>query len=177
MGNVLSTQRSPAIQSRLLQENEKIVSRPPLSPFTREAAAGKARMAERLVPRARLVPELVCSNFAESLRFYTELLGFSVRYSRIDERFAYLERDGAELMASSPLVRIGFGRALSWHTRSAGASIFRFKFPTSPICTWPFWRLALRSFCRSKRDGIGGEKTQWGVKTVRSRCLAVCSEG
>jgi lactoylglutathione lyase len=52
----------------------------------------------RLVMRARLVPEFVCSNFAESHRFYTELLGFRVLYSRPAERFAYLERDGAELM-------------------------------------------------------------------------------
>jgi len=50
------------------------------------------------IMRARLVPEFVCSNFAESLRFYTELLGFRVLYSRPEERFAYLERDGAELM-------------------------------------------------------------------------------
>jgi catechol 2,3-dioxygenase-like lactoylglutathione lyase family enzyme len=48
--------------------------------------------------RAKLVPELVCSNFTESHRFYTELLGFRVLYSRPQERFAYLERDGAELM-------------------------------------------------------------------------------
>ena len=48
--------------------------------------------------RAKLVPEFICSNFAESLRFYTELLGFRVLYSRLEERFAYLERDGAELM-------------------------------------------------------------------------------
>jgi catechol 2,3-dioxygenase-like lactoylglutathione lyase family enzyme len=47
---------------------------------------------------AKLVPEFVCSNFAESHRFYTELLGFRVLYSRPEERFAYLERDGAELM-------------------------------------------------------------------------------
>jgi len=52
----------------------------------------------RSVMRAKLVPELVCSNFVESLRFYTELLGFRVLYSRTEERFAYLERDGAELM-------------------------------------------------------------------------------
>jgi catechol 2,3-dioxygenase-like lactoylglutathione lyase family enzyme len=48
--------------------------------------------------RAKLVPEFVCSNFSESHRFYTELLGFRVLYSRPEERFAYLERDGAELM-------------------------------------------------------------------------------
>ena len=53
--------------------------------------------------RPKLVPELICSNFADSLRFYTELLGFRVRYSRPEQRFAYLERDGAELMLEQPI--------------------------------------------------------------------------
>jgi len=53
--------------------------------------------------RAKLVPEFICSNFAESLHFYTELLGFRVLYSRLEERFAYLERDGAELMLEQPV--------------------------------------------------------------------------
>jgi lactoylglutathione lyase len=52
----------------------------------------------RFPMRAKLVPEFVCSDFEESLRFYTGLLGFRVLYSRPEERFAYLERDGAELM-------------------------------------------------------------------------------
>src|SRR5271168_2595460 len=47
---------------------------------------------------ARLVPELYCSNIGRSLAFYVNVLGFSVRYSRPEERFAYLEREGAELM-------------------------------------------------------------------------------
>jgi len=45
-----------------------------------------------------LVPELTCSNFSRSLKFYTEILGFSIRYARLDENFAYLEREGSELM-------------------------------------------------------------------------------
>jgi catechol 2,3-dioxygenase-like lactoylglutathione lyase family enzyme len=55
--------------------------------------------------RAKLVPEFVCSNFAESHRFYTELLGFRVLYSRPEERFAYLERDGADLMLEQSVSR------------------------------------------------------------------------
>jgi lactoylglutathione lyase len=55
--------------------------------------------------RAKLVPELICSNFADSLRFYTELLGFRVLYSRPEERFAYLERDGAELMLEQSIAK------------------------------------------------------------------------
>jgi catechol 2,3-dioxygenase-like lactoylglutathione lyase family enzyme len=48
--------------------------------------------------RPRIVPELYCSDFARSLVFFTELLGFAVRYARVEERFAYLDLAGAELM-------------------------------------------------------------------------------
>lgn len=50
-----------------------------------------------------LVPELYCSNFETSLTFYTHALGFSVIYSRNDERFAFLERQGAQLMIEQPV--------------------------------------------------------------------------
>ena len=52
--------------------------------------------------RARLVPELYCTDFQRSLRFYTEVLGFEVAYERPEERFAYLEREGAEIMLEQP---------------------------------------------------------------------------
>lgn len=48
--------------------------------------------------RAPLVPELACSDIARSVDFYTRLLGFSVLYDRPEEGFAYLVRDGAEIM-------------------------------------------------------------------------------
>ena len=46
----------------------------------------------------KLVPELGCSNIERSLKFYTEILGFEVLYARPEEGFAYVSRDGAELM-------------------------------------------------------------------------------
>jgi catechol 2,3-dioxygenase-like lactoylglutathione lyase family enzyme len=52
--------------------------------------------------RPRLVPELVCSDLARSLDFYVGVLGFAVVYERTEERFAYLEREGAELMLEQP---------------------------------------------------------------------------
>jgi catechol 2,3-dioxygenase-like lactoylglutathione lyase family enzyme len=45
-----------------------------------------------------LVPELQSSDFERSFRFYTEIVGFHVVYSRSEERFAYLARGDAELM-------------------------------------------------------------------------------
>lgn len=52
-----------------------------------------------------LVPELDVFDLATSLRFYEGVLGFRTLFERTAERFAYLERDGAELMieeASGP---------------------------------------------------------------------------
>jgi len=45
-----------------------------------------------------LVPELYVSNLETSLVFYIQVLGFEVAYDRPDEKFAYLHREGAELM-------------------------------------------------------------------------------
>lgn len=47
---------------------------------------------------APLVPELDVADLEASLAFYVGVLGFTVRYSRPEEQFAYLEREGAELM-------------------------------------------------------------------------------
>ncbi|MEO0960922.1 MAG: VOC family protein [Pseudomonadota bacterium] len=45
-----------------------------------------------------LVPELTVSQYAASLAFYRDLLGFSVRYERRDEGFGFLELGAAQLM-------------------------------------------------------------------------------
>jgi catechol 2,3-dioxygenase-like lactoylglutathione lyase family enzyme len=52
-----------------------------------------------------LVPELYVSDLARSLDFYCGLLGFSVLYDRPEERFAYLDREGAQLMLEQPTGR------------------------------------------------------------------------
>lgn|SRR5690349_16855481 len=45
-----------------------------------------------------LVPELIVSDLGVSLRFWRDLLGFEVLYERPAEGFAYLAREGAEVM-------------------------------------------------------------------------------
>ena len=52
-----------------------------------------------------LVPELNCSDFDRSLRFYRDLIGFEILYMRVEERFAFLEREGAQLMIEQPTDR------------------------------------------------------------------------
>jgi catechol 2,3-dioxygenase-like lactoylglutathione lyase family enzyme len=48
--------------------------------------------------RPKLVPELDVADLDRALRFYTDVCGFRVDYERPEEGFAYLEREGVELM-------------------------------------------------------------------------------
>ncbi|KMO37924.1 bleomycin resistance protein [Methylobacterium aquaticum] len=48
--------------------------------------------------RAKLVPELVVADLATSLRFWVDLIGFRIAYDRPENGFAYLDRDGAQVM-------------------------------------------------------------------------------
>ena len=63
---------------------------------------------------ALLVPELLCSDLAASLSFYTELAGFEVLYDRPEDGFAYLSLAGAELMLEEAPEE--FGDAEYWWT-------------------------------------------------------------
>ena len=54
---------------------------------------------------AVLVPELYVSDLARSLAFYCGALGFRMVYERSEERFAYIERNGAEFMLEEPVGR------------------------------------------------------------------------
>lgn len=45
-----------------------------------------------------LVPELTVSDYAASVAFYRDLLGFSVRYERPEEGFGFLELGAAQVM-------------------------------------------------------------------------------
>ena len=47
---------------------------------------------------APLVPELLVTDLAASLRFWCGVCGFAVLYDRPEEGFAYLHRDGAQVM-------------------------------------------------------------------------------
>ncbi|HSS01857.1 MAG TPA: VOC family protein [Kofleriaceae bacterium] len=47
---------------------------------------------------ARLTPELEVEDLDRSLAFYTGVIGWTVLYARPEERFAFLELEGAHLM-------------------------------------------------------------------------------
>lgn len=48
-----------------------------------------------------LVPELYCSNFDESIAFYTDVLGFSVAQRQGVDNHAYLALQGSQIMIAS----------------------------------------------------------------------------
>lgn len=48
--------------------------------------------------RAQLVPELLVTNLSASLKFWIDVCGFSVMYSREADGFFYLDRAGAQVM-------------------------------------------------------------------------------
>lgn len=91
---------------------------------------------------AAMVPELACSDFAASLAFYTDALGFTVAYGR--EGFAYLTMGEAQLMleaadgawTTGPLewpfgrginlqIEVTDAAGLAGRVERAGAALFR----------------------------------------------------
>jgi catechol 2,3-dioxygenase-like lactoylglutathione lyase family enzyme len=51
-----------------------------------------------MLKRAPLVPELIVTDLAASLRFWVGLIGFRIAYDRPEARFAYLDLDGSQVM-------------------------------------------------------------------------------
>ena len=98
--------------------------------------------------RARLVPELLCSDLDASLAFYIGLAGFSVLYERPEDRFAYLNFDGAEIMLEE-LPRDGkrvwltadvqkpFGRGINFEIQVADADAIQSRMMKS---SWPLFQ-------------------------------------
>ena len=56
----------------------------------------------------KIVPELYCSDIERSLAFYTDTLGFCVLFSRPEERFFFLDREGAQIMIEQSVGRVFF---------------------------------------------------------------------
>src|SRR6185295_18627507 len=55
-------------------------------------------LASGAVMTARLIPELEVDDLDVSIAFYTGILGCTVLYARPEERFVFLELEGANLM-------------------------------------------------------------------------------
>lgn len=79
---------------------------------------------------AALVPELICADIQVSRKFYCDMIGFSVKFERPEEKFVYLELGGAQIMleqqhehswVTGPLVRpLGRGINLQIEVQALG---------------------------------------------------------
>jgi catechol 2,3-dioxygenase-like lactoylglutathione lyase family enzyme len=47
----------------------------------------------------KLVPELYCEDINVTKKFYVEVLGFEIKYERVEEDFAYFTLNGVDIMA------------------------------------------------------------------------------
>jgi len=83
-----------------------------------------------MMQRNNLVPELMVTDLNKSLEFWVALLGFKVAYQRLEDGFAYLDLEGAQVMLeqADPLAnqwQIGtlerpFGRGINLQIDVAG---------------------------------------------------------
>ena len=88
-----------------------------------------------------LVPELVVSDFAASMNFYVATLGFQINYSRVNPVFAYLEREGSQIMLEEQhgdswiLGKLSrpFGRGLNLQIQCADVAALREKIAAAGI--------------------------------------------
>ncbi len=111
--------------------------------------------------RAPLVPELLVANIGESLRFWCDLCGFTVAFQRPEEGFAYLDRDGAQVMLEER------GRGRNWVTGPLEAPFgrgmnFQINVPAiEPIVAsltaagWPLFHQAERKWYRTGNINAG----------------------
>ncbi len=107
-----------------------------------------------------IVPELYCSDFPRSLHFYTQVLGFSVRYARQEDRFAYLDLNGAALMIEQTIehartlvagdLDYPFGRGINLQISVANVSTLYAKVQTAGSRI--FWPLEERWYRRHEEE-------------------------
>ena len=114
---------------------------------------------------SKLIPELSVSNIVESLRFYRDIIGFNVEYSRPKEKFYFLSIDSAQLMIEERSITIG--GQVSWFTHLAGASISRSRLLMSPLLLRGLRKRGSHCFVHPKKSGMGG----MGWSLVRSSFL------
>ncbi len=110
---------------------------------------------------AKLVPELTVSDLERSLHFYTQILGFTLAYSRAESNFAYLDRDGVQLMLeeappSWPVAELTepFGRGVNFEIAWDDVTFLRNKLVN---LQYPLYR-DIKETWRETGDTINGSR-------------------
>ncbi|MES2713095.1 MAG: VOC family protein [Pseudomonadota bacterium] len=108
-----------------------------------------------------LVPEIEVSDFARSLHFYREMLGFAVLYDRPERPFAYLTLGAAHLMIehggawmTGPLEKpFGRGINLQISVPDVGAIAARLD-----AASWPLFRPIADAWYRRGAEFVGARE-------------------
>ena len=108
-----------------------------------------------------LVPELEVSDFARSIQFYVEVLGFSVLYDRIERPFAYLVLGAAHIMIekggtwmTGPLER-PFGRGMNFEIKVPDVAAVSARLAA---VRWPFFREVEDAWYRRGAEQVGARE-------------------
>nr|WP_235938573.1 VOC family protein [Endobacterium cereale] len=99
-----------------------------------------------------LVPELDVSDIAASLRFWCDLLGFHIVYDRPAAGFAFLQREGAQVMlcqvngewVTGPLER-PYGRGINFQIECSDVTVIT---EALNAAAWPLFRPVKESWYR-----------------------------
>lgn len=88
----------------------------------------------------KLIPELSVSNVHKSLHFYTKTLGFTVEYSRPEDKFYFLSYEDAQIMIEETNNHWGtgelehpFGRGVNFQIEVSDVSVLVKKLDESNI--------------------------------------------
>ncbi|WP_428542258.1 bleomycin resistance protein [Rhodopila sp.] len=113
---------------------------------------------------ARLVPELLVADLDRSLRFWRDLCGFQVAFDRPEDRFAYLDLDGAQVMleqrglgrnwVSAPL-EVPLGRGINFQV---GVHSIQPILATLQAAGWPLFMQPERKWYRTGSFETGVEQ-------------------
>jgi len=109
---------------------------------------------------APLVPELLVRDLAGSLAFWRGLLGFRLCYARPEAGFAYLEREGSQVMleeATAESWHVGaleppFGRGINLQMEAAS---LRPLLAALEAAAWPLYRPAEERWYRAGDRELG----------------------
>lgn len=109
-----------------------------------------------------LVPELDVSDITASLRFWCDLLGFHVVYDRPAAGFAYLQREGAQVMlcqingewVTGSLER-PFGRGINFQIEASDVTVIA---TALTAAEWPLFRPVRESWYRIGADEFGARE-------------------
>ncbi|RBL82421.1 VOC family protein [Streptomyces cavourensis] len=111
--------------------------------------------------RAQLVPELLVTDIAVSLKFWVDVCGFSVRYSREADGFFYLDLAGAQVMLVEARGENGWitapldaplGRGINFEIKVAAVEPI---LAVLEAASWPLFRPVQEQWYRSGALEIG----------------------